>query len=109
MGESTMILRKLSGETIINPSKEDILSDLTDVIAYPNGDNGATSLELKRDDGWRLTAYGYDLVILDHKNGYQNIPVHISSLNKENVEKLLVRFLSAKDDLSDIDWNIGYT
>ncbi len=104
-----MILRKLSGEIISNPSEEDVRSVFADVIAHSyDEENGATSIELKRDDGWILTAYGYDLVIFEHKDGYNNIPVHISNFNKKNVINLLIRFLSQKDELSDIDWQIGY-
>lgn len=101
-------LTKLSGETIAEPTEQDIRSALAEAIANPEGESGFTPVQLKRDDGWMLTAYGSVLVILDHENGVDNLPSHIADSRQEDVEAVFVRFLQPGDNLSDFDWQLGY-
>lgn len=101
-------LTKPTGETVVTPSEHDVLSALAEVLAEPEGEDRFRSVQLRQDDGWMVTAYGCDLVILDHDDACKNPPCHIANLRRADVEAILVRFLQPSDDLSDLSWRSGY-
>lgn len=102
------ILTKPTGETLANPSVQDVRSALVDVFAETANQDNFSSVQLRDENGWMLTAYGSDLVILDHNDKFQQPPSHITHLQRSEVEAILIRFLERSDDLSDLNGRIGY-
>jgi hypothetical protein len=101
-------LKTHTGESITSPTLNRLQSALADVISHPKDERGFTSIALLTDEGWRITAYGCDLVILDKDRGSDYVPSHMADLSEEQVIDILQRFLDEKDNLSDLNWQLGY-
>lgn len=102
-------LTDLSGNTITNPSKHDVIEAVADVVQNPEREDGSSnSIQLKDEDGWMLTVYGCGLLILEHEDNFKGWPSHLSNLEQGEVEAIFLRFIDPNDNLSDLPWSIGY-
>jgi hypothetical protein len=100
-------MRAPNGITFDDPPSELVLSTLDDLLANPHGDDRFNSIELVDSDSI-LTTYGVSLVILEHRHDAQGLPCHLTNLTLADLRNVCLRFLKAGDDLSDLNWKVGY-
>lgn len=91
----------------LDPAPEDISAAFEDVINNPESEDGYTSISIEAEDGWKLTSYGNDLVIMDHEDGQNNLPSHLADLKYDHALEVLKSFGSG-GDVNDYNWKVGY-
>lgn len=102
-----MKLVDMHGNAVDNPSPDQVRMSFKDVVRSPKNEAGYTSIRLEREDGWRLTAYGSTLLVLDHEDGSENPPSHLADLPPEDALEICGRF-AVGASVDDQDWKLGY-
>jgi len=92
---------------IVNPARDEVIAAFQDVLSLEEDENGYTSIRLVCGEGFILTAYGIDLVILEHEDRQNYLPSHISDLSKEFALSVILNFWDGSEK-RDLDWVLGY-
>ncbi len=90
-----------------NPTQEAVQIAFEEIVATPESEDGYTSISLESEDGWCLSSYGPELLILDHKDRMNHLPVHLEGSSNTDALCVLVAF-SRGEDIHQLDWQLGY-
>ena len=102
-----MKLTNRKSEIFVEPQEGDIIAAFKDIVANPESDDGYTFIILENFDGWRLTSYGAELIVLDHEDGQNNLTSHLAELDENEACNVLIAF-SKGNNIKDKIWAVGY-